>query len=597
MNDYQAPLEEMRFLLDHLVDLPVLRGIESNAELSDELIDAILQEGGRFAAEVLAPLNHAGDQEGVTFAAKGVQTPAGFREAYKQLVAAGWNSVALPQAWGGQGLPRVLSSALNEIFMSANKALMMCPGLTQGAVEALLVAADETLKATYVPRLVSGEWAGTMNLTEPQAGSDVGAIRTRAEPRGDGSYRLFGQKIYITFGEHDLTENIVHLVLARLPEAPPGAKGISLFVVPKFLVEADGRLGARNDLACTGIESKLGIHASPTCTMAYGEGGGAVGFLVGEPNQGLRAMFIMMNHARLTVGMEGLALAERAFQQALAYARERLQGRNGRGEPVAIIAHPEVRRSLLDIKSQIDAMRALSFMIAERLDLAADHPDPAIRLNSQAVVDLLTPIYKGWASETGVRLTTQAIGVHGGMGYIEETGVAQYLRDAVISTIYEGTTAIQASDLVGRKLSAVGRATLETLLGELHELIEEGAAGGVLLPAQAQLFERALGACEACIAHVSDLNRQAPAQALAVSVPLLMLMGKVMGGGQLLKSVVMAHRRKAMGGASPILQQMQQSLTFYTQHGLSEVLGLEQSVLHGAETVPLADDKTLELFT
>lgn len=392
-----------------------------------------------------------------------MRTAPGWQEAYRQFAEAGWTALACDPDYGGQGLPKLVATATMEMWKSANMAFSLCPMLTTGAISALALKGTETQKDLYLPRMVSGEWTGTMNLTEPQAGSDLAAVRTQAEPQPDGSYKLFGQKIFITYGEHDLTGNIVHLVLARLPDAPEGVKGISLFVVPKFLVGADGSLGQRNDVHCVSIEHKLGIHASPTAVLAFGDHGGAAGELVGEANRGLEYMFIMMNEARFAVGMEGLALSERAYQQALAYARERVQGTDPgvRGGPkVAIIRHPDVRRMLMLMKSQTEAMRALAYVVGAATDLAHGHPDPGVRAIQQAFVDLMIPVVKGWCTENATDIASLGIQVHGGMGYIEETGAAQHLRDARITSIYEGTTAIQANDLIGRKIAREQGATI-----------------------------------------------------------------------------------------------------------------------------------------
>ncbi|HVB47535.1 MAG TPA: acyl-CoA dehydrogenase family protein, partial [Burkholderiales bacterium] len=477
MSSYVAPLKDMRFVLNELAGLAQVAQLPGFGEATPDTVDAILDEAGKFASGVLDPLNATGDQEGSQWRAGAVSTPKGFKEAYRQFVEGGWNALPLDPEWGGQGLPKLVSTPVSEIVTSANMAFSLCPLLTQGAIEALLLAASEPLKKTFLPKMVEGTWTGTMNLTEPQAGSDLAQVRTKAVPEGD-HYRISGQKIFITYGEHDLTENIVHLVLARTPDAPEGVKGISLFVVPKFLVNPDGTLGARNAAHCASIEHKLGIHASPTCVMSYGDEGGAVGYLVGQPNAGMRYMFTMMNNARLSVGVQGLGVAEPAYQAALAYARTRRQGRavgapapaSGHTESSLIIEHPDVRRMLLTMKAYTEAMRCLLYLNGASIDLARHHPEAGVRQASQELVDLLTPVSKAWCTDLGVELTSIAVQVHGGMGYVEETGVAQYLRDSRIAPIYEGTNGIQAIDLVTRKLPMRGGAVVKGHLAAMSAL-------------------------------------------------------------------------------------------------------------------------------
>ena len=465
---YAAPLEEMRFVLDRLAGLPQIAALPGFEDAQPDVVEAILTEAARFASEVLAPLNATGDRQGCRWEGGRVTTPDGFPLAYRQFVDAGWHAMPVSPAIGGQGMPALLSSAVAEMWKSANLAFSLCQMLTIGAVEALAHHASDELKARFLPKMVAGEWTGTMNLTEPQAGSDLSAVRTRAEPDGE-HYRLFGSKIFITWGEHDVAENIIHLVLARLPDAPDGTRGISLFVAPKFLVAPDGSLGARNDLSCVSIEHKLGIHASPTAIMSYGDKEGAIAYLVGEPNHGLEYMFTMMNHARLNVGLEGVAVAEAAYQKAVAYARTRVQGKPiGGSERASIIHHPDVRRMLMDMKARTEAMRALAYVTAACMDRARHHPDPDERRRSQGRVEFLTPVVKGWSTETSINIASTGIQVHGGMGYVEETGAAQYLRDARITTIYEGTTGIQAIDLIGRKLIRDNGANAAALIGDIE---------------------------------------------------------------------------------------------------------------------------------
>ena len=518
----------MRFALDAVAGLGDIARLPGCAEASPELAAQILDEGGKFAANVLAPLYRAGDVEGARLENGVVRTPRGWAEAYKAFVDGGWPGVPFDSAHGGQGLPWTLATPLAEMWNTANLGWALCPMLTAGAAEALAAHGTPWQKATLLPRLVSGEWTGTMNLTEPQAGSDLGAIRCRAVPDGD-AYRLTGQKIFITYGEHELTGNIVHLVLARTPGAPEGVRGISLFAVPKYLVGADGRRGARNDLRCVRLENKLGIHASPTCVMAYGENAGALGTLVGEEGRGLECMFTMMNNERLAVGLQGVAVAERAYQLARAYARERRQGRDlATGEAhTPIIRHADVRRMLMTMRALTEAGRALCYAVASELDRAKRHPDEAARKDSQALVDFLTPVVKAWCTDTGVEVASLGIQVHGGMGFIEDTGAAQILRDARITPIYEGTNGIQARDLVGRKLLREGGATA----GRFAALVGDTAARltGELAPI-GQSLAYAVEAYESATAALLATGARTPEAAAAVAVPYLELVGVLAGG-------------------------------------------------------------------
>jgi len=479
MADYRAPLADMRFVLDEVVGLGEIAQLPGYEEASPDLVDAVLAEAGKVAAEVVGPLNRVGDTQGAVLENGVVRTPEGFKSAYRTFVDGGWNGLACDPAYGGQGLPFVLSTAVTEIWDAANTAFALCPMLTQGAVEAIRAHATRALKDAYLPKLVSGEWTGTMNLTEPQAGTDVGALRTRAVPEGD-HYRITGTKIFITYGDHDYTDNIIHLVLARLPDALPGVKGISLFLVPKVLVNADGSLGAGNDVRCVSLEHKLGIHASPTCVLSFGDDGGALGYLVGEENKGMACMFTMMNAARLNVGLLGLGTAERAYQQAADYARERVQSRDlaGGAAPVTIIHHPDVRRMLMTMKAHIEAMRALSYTMAGAIDRARRSPDEAARRQAQAEVDILTPVVKAWCTDVGCALTSIGIQIHGGMGFIEETGAAQHYRDGRIHPIYEGTNGIQALDLMGRKLLRDGGESVRGFLARMAAANDDVAAAG-----------------------------------------------------------------------------------------------------------------------
>jgi alkylation response protein AidB-like acyl-CoA dehydrogenase len=573
----------MRFALQELADLDRVAQLPDAEALAEpELMDAILEQAARFAKEVLAPVDHIGDRQGSRWTESGVQTPPGFVEVYRQFIDAGWGSIAMPAEYGGQGLPTLLCTALREMFISSNKAFCYCPELTEFAVKALIAGGSEALKAQYLPQLVSGQWAATMNLTEPQAGSDVGALRARAEPQADGSYRIFGQKIFISYGDHDLTDNIVHLVLARLPGAPEGTRGISLFLVPK-IVPQDGK---RNDIRCTGIEHKLGNHASPTCTLVYGAAGeGARGWLVGTEHKGLQTMFVMVNSARLTVGQEGTAMSERAYQQALAYARERVQGKaaDGGNESVPIIRHPDVRRMLLMMRSQTEAMRAVGYLIAGARDLAAGHPDAEVRRERQAFVELMTPVFKGWATETAIEVTSMSIQIHGGLGYIEESGVSQPLRDVRVSAIYEGTTSIQAHDLVDRKLVRDGGAALRAWLSQLHATLNRLDASdapdlvdiGVRLRKATQALQ---AACDAVFANY----RARPIEVLAGSVPLLRLFGVVLGGWQMARAALAAQRDLDQGrGHAQFLEAKIASARFYAAHVLPQASAFAEISMGG----------------
>lgn len=486
MTQYRAPIRHMGFTLDHIIGYGEVAALPAFAEAGREVAEAVLQEAGRFASDILDPLRRVGDLEASVLENGVVKTPEGFREAYAQYVEAGWNSLSADADYGGQGLPFVLAAAMMEMFTSANMAFALCPMLGQGAVEALVAHGDDAIRSRYIPKLISGEWSGTMNLTEPQAGSDLGALRTRATPRGDGTYLIEGQKIFITWGEHDMAENIVHLVLARLPDAPEGTKGISLFIVPKFLLNEDGTPGQRNDLRVVSLEHKLGIHASPTCVMSFGDNGNCIGYLVGEENKGMRFMFTMMNHARVNVGIQGISQAELAFQQAYEYARERIQGvaiGNEAAGRSPIIEHADVRRMLYSIRSMTEAARAIAYLNAKAMDLAAHAADEEERFWNQGLADLLTPLTKAYGSDVGFEAASLAVQVHGGMGYIEETGVAQTLRDARIAQIYEGTNGIQAMDLVGRKLGEDGGEHWQALFTRIDNFVaalpEDGDLGAM----------------------------------------------------------------------------------------------------------------------
>jgi alkylation response protein AidB-like acyl-CoA dehydrogenase len=585
---YRAPLKDLQFVLHDLIGDGELQSCRDLGDYSADLADSVLAEAGRFAESVLDPLCRSGDRDGAKWTPQGVVTPPGFRQAYAQFVEGGWPSLSHALEFGGQGMPRVLASAVEEIWTSANCAFKLCPMLTHSAIEALEQVGTPAQQQTYLPKLISGEWTGTMNLTEPQAGSDLAQVRTRAVPAGD-HFKLFGQKIFITYGEHDFTPNIVHLVLARIDGAPGGVKGISLFLVPKFLPRKDGSPGERNDVHCLSIEHKLGIHASPTCVMAYGQKDGAIGYLVGEANAGLKHMFIMMNAARLAVGLEGYAISERAFQQAAEWARTRIQGKPpvaAADGPAPIIHHPDVKRMLLTMKSHTEAMRALALYAAFMLDLGERHPDQALADGAAARAALLIPIVKGWSTESGIELTSLGIQVHGGMGYVEETGAAQAYRDVRISSIYEGTTGIQANDLLNRKLSRDQGAALNSLLAEAtHELEAVQSQDQAVLGAKTAALE-ALAATRRSAGIVLKAMMSAPADAYAVSLPFLKLCGFALGGWLLAKSAAIAERKLAEGGADrQFFAGKIASARFYADHILPQTLALARVVEKGAGSV------------
>ncbi|MEX2549127.1 MAG: acyl-CoA dehydrogenase [Nitriliruptoraceae bacterium] len=596
MDTYTAPLRDIRFVLEHVTPLAELTATAAFAHADPELVTGLLEEAGRFAATAIAPTNRIGDAEGARLVDGGVQTPEAFRTAYRQYVEAGWGALQHPDEHGGGGFPLTVANAVKEFLTSANMAFSLGPLLTTGAVYLLQHHGSPEQLETYVAKLVSGEWAGTMNLTEPQAGSDVGAVTTKALPQPDGTYRLVGQKIYITYGDHDLTENIVHLVLARLPDAPTGTKGISLFIVPKYLVGEDGSLGARNDVQAVSLEHKLGIHASPTCVMAFGEGGdGAIGELVGAPHQGMRQMFTMMNDARLGVGLQGLAISERAYQQALAYAQERRQGRGPNtpaGEQAPIIEHADVRRMLLTMKAHIDAVRALCYWNAHALDLAHAGADEGTRAEQQKLADLLTPLSKAWGTDVGVEMTSLALQVHGGMGYVEETGVAQHYRDARIAPIYEGTNGIQALDLVGRKLAMDDGAFVARFLAGLRDEVESLPE---TLQAIATPLADALAEVERATAWLGE-RRGTFDDLSAGATPYLRALATVVGGVLLARGAA-AARRLLDDGASPadegFLEAKITIARFFASQVVPSVPGLVAAVTAGAGDLRALDPAQL----
>jgi acyl-CoA dehydrogenase len=544
---YQAPLRDMQFILDHLVDFDAVMALPGCEEVTPDLAAAVLNEAAKFAAGVLAPLDRAGDLQGCRLEDGRVRTPDGWDAAYRQFIEGGWGGLGMAAEHGGQGLPKVLATPVGEMWHAANLSFSLLPPLNASASEALRLAADERLKTIFLPRLASGEWAGTMALTEAQAGSDLAAIRTRAEPHADGSYRLFGQKIFITYGDHELTPNIVHLVLARTPDAPPGVKGISMFVVPKFLINDDGSLGARNDVHCIALEHKLGLHGSPTCVMSFGEAGGAVGYLGGEVGRGLEYMFVIMNEMRFGTGLQGPALAERAYQQAIAFARERIQGRDRAGAPVPIIRHADVKRMLLTMRAKLMASRMLAYSAAGWFDIAARHEDAVVAEKHRRLVDLLMPVLKGWLTEVGNEVCDLAVQVHGGAGFIEETGIAQRYRDVRITTIYEGTTGIQAGDLVGRKILCEQGATLRGLLVEWRSSSADLAAAG--LGRLSSRFDAAISGVEEVLGWILEAGNERMAEVQAGAVPVLRLLGLVCGAWQLGRAALAAHRLDGAGDA------------------------------------------------
>src|SRR5262245_4258143 len=595
MSTYSAPLKDMSFAIRELAGLSEISALPGHAEVNAELVDAVLGEAAKFAQEVLDPLNREGDKQGAKLADGKVTAPKGFKEAYRKFVEAGWNGIGAEPEHGGQGLPHIVSTAVQEMWKSANMALCLCPMLTSGVLEALKSHSSPEQRKFYAPKLVSGQWTGTMNLTEPQAGSDLSAVRTRAVREGD-HYRIQGTKIFITWGEHDMSENIVHLVLARTPDAPEGVKGISLFVVPKFVPRPDGTPGERNDIKCVSIEHKLGIHGSPTCVLAYGDQKGAIGYLVGEENRGLEYMFTMMNHARLYVGLEGVAIGERALQHAVEYAKTRVQGREigqRSGDRVTIIHHPDVRRMLMSMRSQTEAMRALSYYAAATLDKAKHHPDPAEKRRSQALFDLLTPIVKGWCTEQGVEIASTGIEVHGGMGFIEETGATQYLRDARITSIYEGTTGIQAGDLVGRKVGHEKGATALAVIGAMRELDAKLAAGGEALGSLRSHFKEAVDELDAATRWIVETFPKDPRAVAAVSVPYLKLFGTVAGGWMMARAALIASEKLRQPDADrDFLTGKLATARFYAEHELPKAVPHAREGLRGSGSVlALGPDK------
>ena len=592
---YRAPIEEMRFALDAIAGVSMLGETEGGAP-DAEMVAQILEAAGAFAGNELAPLNVSGDRTGARLENGVVRTAPGFAAAYRGFVENGWNGLPFAEAYGGQALPWALAVAVQEMWQSANMSFGLCPLLTQGAVELLAHHGSPAQKDAYLAKLVSGEWTGTMNLTEPQAGSDVGALKTRAirhtagdSPLGD-AYRITGGKIFITYGEHDMTDNIVHMVLARTPDAPPGPKGVSLFLVPKFLPAADGSPGERNDLRCVSLEHKLGINASPTCVMAFGDNGGALGWRIGAEGKGLECMFTMMNNARLSVGLQGVAIAERAYQAASAYAQTRIQSRELGAKapgPVAIVRHPDVRRMLLDMKAKIEAARALAYSAHLSLDLAAKAVSADARARHQARVDLLTPVVKAWSTDIGCDVASTGIQIHGGMGFIEEAGAAQHLRDARIAPIYEGTNGIQANDLVFRKLGRDDGAAARAFFAEIASIEEDltRAGGDGDLAAICGRLTAGREALATATEHLVDTLKAAPRMAAATAVPYLQLFGIVVGGALLARGAIAATARRTRGEASGFFEARLVVARYFADFVLAQAPALVHPICHGAEAV------------
>ncbi|MEO8344442.1 MAG: acyl-CoA dehydrogenase [Betaproteobacteria bacterium] len=592
MSTYHAPLAELNFVLNELAGLAQVAKLPGFEDAAPDTVTAILEEASKFATNVLDPLNFPGDREGSRRLDDGtVKTPAGFKDAYKQFCDNGWNGLTKNPEFGGQGLPQLVQTAVEEMWHASNLAFDLCPLLTQGAVEAIELKGSDALKHKYLPNMVAGTWTGTMNLTEPQAGSDLAAVRTRAVPQGDGTYKISGQKIFITFGEHDYTENIIHLVLARTPDAPEGVKGISLFVVPKFLVNDDGTLGARNDVHCVSLEHKLGIHASPTAMMVYGEHGGATGYVVGEENRGLEYMFIMMNLARFSVGMEGVGLSDRAYQRAVAFAKDRVQGKAVGLDKVAkagpIIDHPDIRRMLMTMRAYTEAIRAVAYVTAAALDNGHAHPDPEARKRHQAFAEFMIPIVKGWSTEVAQEVTSLGVQVHGGMGFIEETGAAQHYRDARIITIYEGTTGIQANDLIGRKTARDAGAVASAIAAEIDKVAAKLASHvDPVLNAVGLQLASSTSDLQAAIDWLVPAFGAHTRAAHAGAVPYLKLWGLVAGGWQMGRAALIAYEQLKNGiGNADFLRAKITTARFYAECLLPQASGYAHAVTHGGDSV------------
>ncbi|MCE4553309.1 acyl-CoA dehydrogenase [Roseateles cellulosilyticus] len=585
---YVAPVKDLLFNIRHLAGLDELvQQVPAFADYGLDTAAAVLDECAKLTQDVIAPLNFEGDKNPSSFKDGAVTTTPGFKEAFRAYVEGGWQGLVHPVDFGGQGAPKTIAAACNEMLQAANMSFALCPLLTDGAVEALLTAGSDAQRATFIPRLLDGSWTGTMNLTEPQAGSDLALVRTRAEPLGDGRYKLFGTKIFITYGEHDMAENIVHLVLARVTGAPEGVKGISLFLVPKFLINADGSLGARNDVHCVSIEHKLGIKASPTAVLQFGDHGGAWGELIGEENRGLEYMFIMMNAARYGVGLQGIAIADRAYQKAVAYAKDRVQSRPVDGSatgPAPIVHHPDVRRMLMTMRALTEGCRAMASTAAAAFDAAHHHPDTAVRQQSQAFYEFMVPLVKGYSTEMSQEVASLGVQVHGGMGFIEETGAAQYYRDAKILTIYEGTTAIQANDLVGRKTARDGGSLARAIAGQIE--VTEGQLAQRSSAAAKSMLKQLRASRDDFLAAVEFIASHAkpqPNAAYAGSVPYLMLAGNLVAGWQLARALIAAEDKLASDEA--FMQAKIATARFYAEHILPRTAALRAAIVDGADSV------------
>ncbi len=598
MIPYTAPVEDFRFVLHQVVGLDRVAALPGCDSATPDLVDAVLEEAGKFASGVLAPLNTVGDKESSVLENGVVRTPTGWKDAYTQFSESGWNSLPFEPDFGGQGLPWTVAFAVQEMWQAANLSFGLCPLLTQGAIDLLTEHASAEQKATYLPKMIAGTWTGTMNLTEPQAGSDLAAVRTRAVRADDGTYRITGQKIFITYGDHDLTENIIHLVLARLPDAPAGIKGISLFIVPKFLLTPDGTPGPRNDVRVASLEHKLGIKASPTAVMAFGDHDGAVGYLVGQENRGIEYMFTMMNNARLGVGIQGIAVSERAYQQARDYAKGRVQSKDvgePKGSSVAIIRHPDVRRMLLDMRAKTEAMRALALYAGTQLDTSHRHADDAVRKAAEARVDILTPIVKGWSTEVGVEVTSLGVQIHGGMGFIEETGAAQHYRDARITPIYEGTTGIHANDLTFRKVGRDGGEAARAFIAEMRATVAdmEKRAGDDIATLRAALSD-GLDVLEQATAWIVTTQKEGNARAAAAGAfNFLMLWGVVTGGWMMARAACAAVDALAVRDGNPsYLEAKLITARYFAEQVLPKANGLLLPIITAERTVmALAEDQ------
>ncbi|MBT4934877.1 MAG: acyl-CoA dehydrogenase [Rhodospirillaceae bacterium] len=590
MSTYTAPTQDIHFVLNEIAGLGDVATLPGFEDATPDLVEAVIEEAGKLASDVLAPLNRSGDIENCHFENGVVRTPKGSKDAYRQFIEGGWNGVPFDPDFGGQGLPWLVSTAVSEIWNSANMAFSLCPLLTQGTIELLTTHGSDELQATFLEKLISGEWNGTMNLTESQAGTDLARIKSKAARDGQ-HYRISGQKIFITFGEHDLTDNIIHMVLARLPDAPEGVKGISLFLVPKFLVNPDGSLGERNDLKCVSIEHKLGINASPTAVMSYGDNDGAIGYLVGAENEGIKCMFTMMNNARLAVGLEGVAIAERAYQQARDYALERVQSRDASSkshDAVTIIHHPDVKRMLLSMKSRTEATRALAYSTAATLDTANRHPDSEKRASAQAMLDLLIPVVKAWSTDIGIDVANIGVQVHGGMGYIEETGAAQHLRDARIASIYEGTNGIQAIDLVGRKVVRENGETIGTLIADIRRFAPKAANDD--LTAIAERLETATNALEKATAWVVETFPTDPNAVLAGANSYLSLLGLTLGGWMMGRAAEISLKKLEMGQGDPAFYKAKiNSARFFADQVLVEAASHCEKIVSGSVSITQSD--------